>query len=104
MRTQELTTTSLDDRAPGIVFFPKAQMCSVLEISPSTLDRYRNDLIEEGVPRFEWYFYSIGYERDSAECLYQYAQLIRERRKGRAKAEIVNHMKKFWEKYDSNQS
>ncbi|MFN6495812.1 MAG: hypothetical protein RMX65_002040 [Nostoc sp. DedQUE01] len=104
MTTQELTTISLDDLVPEVVFFPKAQLCSLLDVSPSTLDRYRNELIELKVPGFEWYFYSTGYDKDSAECLHQYARLVREQRKDRAKDLIKNHMEKYWNKYGRNKS
>src|SRR5690348_4255618 len=103
MLTQEIVTT-LDQIAPEIVFFPKSQMCSLLDISPSTLDRYRNDLLELNVPGFEWYFFSTGYDKDSAECLYQYARLVREQRKDRAKDLIKTYMKEFWKKYGRNKS
>ncbi|MCC5639239.1 hypothetical protein LC593_26125 [Nostoc sp. CHAB 5844] len=63
--------SSLDDVAPGVDFFPTKTMFTVCDISLSTLERYRNDLIELKVPKFEWYFYSTGFDRISAETIYQ---------------------------------
>lgn len=104
MNAQQFTTISLEEIAPEIVFFPKLQLCSLMDISPSTLDRYRNELIELGVPGFEWFFYSSGYDKDSAECLNQYAQLVRDMRKERAKRLIKSHMESFWRKYGKRKS
>lgn len=87
---------SLNDVTPGIDFFPTKVMCSVCDVSPSTLERYRNDLLELKVPKFEWYFYSTGFDRTSAEIIYQYAQLVKMQRKERAKDLITQHMETFW--------
>jgi hypothetical protein len=71
-------------------------MCGVCDISLSTLERYRNDLIQLKVPKFEWYFYSTGFDRTSAEIIYQYAQLVKMQRKERAKDLVTQHMEDFW--------
>ncbi|ABA24693.1 hypothetical protein Ava_D0028 [Trichormus variabilis ATCC 29413] len=87
---------SLDDVAPGVDFFPTKTMCAVCGVSLSTLERYRDDLINLKVPKFDWYFYSTGFERTSAEIIYQYAQLVKIQRKDRAKNSIKQHMEVFW--------
>lgn len=104
MFTQELTTKSLDDVAPSsIAYFTKLDVCSVLDISISTLGRYRDDLIELGIPNFEWTFYSTVCDRRSVEILWQYTQLVRLLRKEVAKENIIKHMKSYWRKYDKSQ-
>jgi hypothetical protein len=100
VNAQKLITVSLDDIAPLVAFFPKMQLVSLCGISSATLDRYRNDLIEKQVPKFEWYFYSIGYDRNSAECMWQYTQLVKMMRVARAKDAIKSHMEEFWRDYD----
>ncbi|MFN6572430.1 hypothetical protein [Dendronalium sp. ChiSLP03b] len=97
--TAKTATTSLDDVAPKIVFFPRLQLASLCGISGSTLDRYRNDLIEAQVPKFEWQFYGGGYDRTSAECVWQYTQLIKMMRVAIAKQMISSHMEDFWRNY-----
>lgn len=101
MNAQKVITKSLDDVAPGVWFFPRSVLAGLCEVSGSTLDRYRDDLVEECPERFEWQFYGGGYTRDSAECMYQYAQLIKIMRLAIAKQNIKIHMKQFWKKYDN---
>jgi hypothetical protein len=80
---------SLSELAPLIDFFPTKVMCAVCRISLSTLERYRNDLLELKVPKFEWYFYSTGFDRTSAEIIYQYSPTGKNAAKG--KDERLNH-------------
>ncbi|QSJ14170.1 hypothetical protein JYQ62_19735 [Nostoc sp. UHCC 0702] len=87
---------SLNDVSPEVEFFPTKVMCGLCDVSLSTLERYRNDLIGLKVPKFEWYFYSTGFDRTSAEIIYQYTQLVKMQRKERAKDLIKQHMEDFW--------
>lgn len=94
--SQQLSINSLDDVAPSIAYFTKTDMCSLLGVSISTLARYRDELLEINIPRFEWTFYSTVCDRTSVEILYQYAQLVRMRRKEIAKDTITKHMEDFF--------
>ena len=100
MNAQKLRTSSLDEIVPAIAFFPRLQLASLCGIGGSTLDRYRNDLIEAKVSRFEWQFYGGGYDRESAECMWQYAQLVKMMRLSIAKQNIKQHMEEFWREYE----
>jgi hypothetical protein len=98
---QKLSTNSLDELgAANIAFFTKANICSLLDISISTLGRYRDELLDMKVQRFEWTFYSTVCDRDSVEVLCQYAQLVKMLRKEIAKENIKQHMEIFWREYD----
>ncbi|MEH1789674.1 MAG: hypothetical protein V7L23_29990 [Nostoc sp.] len=96
MNTQKLITKSLDEIAPSVWFFPKSVLAGLCEIGESTLDRYRDDLVEIQPRKFEWLFYGGGYTRDSAECIHQYAQLIKIMRVAITKQNIKQHMEEFW--------
>lgn len=100
MNAQKLRTSSLDEIVPAIAFFPRLQLASLCGVGGSTLDRYRNDLIEAKVSRFEWQFYGGGYDRESAECMWQYTQLVKMMRVAIAKQNIKSHMEYFWREYD----
>lgn len=102
MNAQKIITKSLDNVAPGVWFFPRSTLAGLCEVSGSTLDRYRNDLVEIQPQKFEWTFFGGGYTRESAECMYQYAQLIKIMRLAIAKQNIKTHMEQFWKDYDSN--
>ena len=96
MSSQNLLTKSLKEVAQGVVFFPKQTLCAICGVSPSTLDRHRNDLIEVSVPGFNWEFYSLGYDFKAAECVWQYCQLVKLMRRERAKEVIKKHMEEVW--------
>lgn len=98
---QKLSTKSLDAAVPAsVAYFTKADICSLLDISISTLGRYRDDLIQLDIPRFEWTFYSTVCDRSSVEALYQYTQLVKMLRKEVARENIKQHMETFWREYD----
>lgn len=98
--TCKLRTTSLKDRFPDEIFVSTQEARARTGLSRDTLDRHRNDLIEVGLPEFEWYFYGKGYDYKSLEAIWQYAQLVKMMGKARAKDEIKQHMEEFW--YEKN--
>lgn len=94
--TCKVLTTSLDEFAENI-FITTKQARQRLGISRDTLDRHRNDLLDEKLPEFEWYFFGGGYDYKSLESINQYAQLVKAfRSTERAKANIKKHMEEFW--------
>ena len=94
--TCKILTTSLDEFDNNI-FISTKQARQKLGLSRDTLDRHRNDLLDEKLPEFEWYFYGGGYDYKSLEAINQYAQLVKIfRSTARAKDIIKKHMEEFW--------
>lgn len=102
MSTYKLITKSLDDVAPLVCFFPRSVLAGLCDVAGSTLDRYRDDLVQVQPQGFEWTFFGGGYTRDSAECMYQYAQMIKTMRLAIAKQNIKKHMEEFWNERKTN--
>jgi hypothetical protein len=68
-------------------------MCS---ISASTLERHRNDLIDLKIEQFSYTMYSACYSAVSAECIWQYCQLVRQIGLVNARERIKNHLKEYF--------
>ena len=94
-----LTLDSIE--STGVDFFPRHLLIELfrvngIKICDRTLSRYRDKLIELKIPNFEYQFYSKGYQRYSAECLWQYAQFVKLMRSQMANVRIKKHMEKFF--------
>jgi hypothetical protein len=77
----------------NVQFFPTKTVLELLNISPSTLERYRNSLIDLRCPGFEYQFYSKGYFRTSVISLWHYAQIVKQAGVVLADENISSYMK-----------
>lgn len=84
----------------GIDFFTSKQLMDICHFSLSTLERYRNTLIDLRVPGFEYQFYSRGYSRRAAVCIWEYAQLVKQAGVVVAGENIYFHMIDYWRDND----
>ena len=92
---QKFTTSSLS--LPGeVAYITSNQMCDICICSSSTLDRWRNDLLDLRVRNFDYQMYSGVYSRMSAECLWQYCQLIRQSSYAIAQTVINKHLEVYF--------
>lgn len=96
MSRQKFVTSSLPLDA-SVAYITAAQLRDLCDrISPSTLERYRNDLLDFSVPGFSYYMYTACYDRRSAECVWQYRQIIKQVGKAIAEAEIKQHLREYF--------
>lgn len=95
--TLEIHTISLDEKIKSVnaTYFPTPSVLEVLEVSDTTLGRYRDDLLNAKVG-FEWHFYQTGCDKKTLEILWQYTQLVRLMRRSKAKELISQHMENYW--------
>jgi len=92
---QRFTTNSLP-LPEHVVYITSNQLCDICICSGSTLDRWRNDLLDLRVSNFQYQMYSGVYSRMSAESLWQYCQLIRQSSYAVAQQEIKNHLEQYY--------
>jgi hypothetical protein len=81
---------------PQVSFFSTKSVLGILDVSSSTLERYRNRLLELACPGFEYRFYAKGYTLSSVICLWEYSQIIKQAGVPIADENIVIHMRDYW--------
>lgn len=93
---QSFLTGSLKERIGDVAVLSTEQMLEILGVSKATYARYRDELVDLKLEGFEWYFNAKGCDRTAGEYLYQYAKLVSELGKARAKDRINQHMQDFF--------
>ena len=92
---QKFATSSLS-LPEHIAYISSSQLCDICICSRSTLDRWRNDLVDLRVENFSYQMYSGVYSRMSAESVWQYCQLIRQSSYMIAQQEIKQHLEDYY--------
>lgn len=96
MNRQRFVTSSLP-LPETIAYITSVQLREICDrISVATLERCRNDLIDLNISQFSYQMYSGVYDRISAECIWQYRQLIKQLGKPIAETQIKQHLQEYF--------